>query len=252
MTTTDAPLARRGPLARVRAETFPDSLSWRPRDWVALCAVPAVFAAAWATSLFSHDPATRAVSDTATRIVLFIVLAVANRELLARHWRAFIAAPWFSAFLVLAGVIVIQIVIDGLHIALRPFAPHGPSDAGDDLPQPGFGVMLFVSFAPVVTALIEDFVFRHTLLMKLLVRTRFLLVAPITLGNALLFGAIHLENFGGHLVLTLAFAGAGLLMNLVYLWTRNIWHVLLMHGVNNFVLAGPLTVAIVHALTPGN
>ncbi len=37
-------------------------------------------------------------------------------------------------------------------------------------------------------------------------------------------------------------------MNLVYLWTRNIWHVLLMHGLNNFVLGGPLTVLLMHLL----
>jgi membrane protease YdiL (CAAX protease family) len=38
-------------------------------------------------------------------------------------------------------------------------------------------------------------------------------------------------------------------MNLTYLWTRNIWHVLLMHGLNNFILGGPLTVVFVQILS---
>lgn len=102
-----------------------------------------------------------------------------------------------------------------------------------------FAVMLFASLNPVVTALIEDFTFRHTLLLKFPVWNRFALASLLTLANALVFGAVHINNFGGQWLLTLSFAGAGLLMNLVYLWTRNIWHGLLMHGLNNFVLGAP-------------
>lgn len=72
--------------------------------------------------------------------------------------------------------------------------------------------------------------------------------ALLVIGNALLFGAVHYNNFRGHLLLTLSYAGAGLLMNLVYLWTRNIWHVLLMHGLNNFILGGPVVVALAQLL----
>jgi membrane protease YdiL (CAAX protease family) len=109
-------------------------------------------------------------------------------------------------------------------------------------------VLLFTSLAPTVTALIEDFTFRHTLFLKLPVFSRRGVTVLVMVVNALVFGAIHLNNFGGELLLTLSYAGAGLVMNLVYLWTRNIWHVLLMHALNNFILGGPVTVLLVLAL----
>lgn len=73
--------------------------------------------------------------------------------------------------------------------------------------------------------------------------------AALVLVNALVFGLIHVNNVDGHWLLTLSYAGAGLVMNLVYLWTRNIWHVLLMHALNNFLLGGPLTVLLVKLLS---
>lgn len=73
--------------------------------------------------------------------------------------------------------------------------------------------------------------------------------AALVLVNALVFGLIHVNNVDGHWLLTLSSAGAGLVMNLVHLWTRNIWHVLLMHALNNFLLGGPLTVLLVKLLS---
>lgn len=48
--------------------------------------------------------------------------------------------------------------------------------------------MLFASLNPVVTALIEDFTFRHTLLLKFPVWNRCALARLLTLGNALVLG----------------------------------------------------------------
>jgi len=73
--------------------------------------------------------------------------------------------------------------------------------------------------------------------------------AALVLVNALVFGLIHVTKVDGHWLLTLSYAGAGLVMNLVYLWTHNIWHVLLMHALNNFLLGGPLTVLLVKLLS---
>lgn len=44
---------------------------------------------------------------------------------------------------------------------------------------------------------------------------------------------------------------AGLFLNLIYLWTRNIWHVLLIHFLNNAVLSvgGILLLKLVQTLT---
>jgi len=235
-------------LQRVRAEALPTRFSWYARDWVALLAVPAIFIGGWLVMAATEDRATIAISDTIVRIMLFTALVVANRSLLARHWRRFWAAPWRSAGVVVAGLIVVQVIVSVVKAALRPFVDHGVAD-GQGSEQPlAIGILFFASLNPVVTALIEDFTFRHTLLLKFPIWNRYTLAASLTVLNALVFGAIHIGNFEGQWLLTLSYAGAGLLMNLVYLWTRNIWHVLLMHGLNNFILGGPVTVLLAHML----
>ncbi|MFC7463068.1 CPBP family intramembrane glutamic endopeptidase [Brachybacterium sp. GCM10030252] len=178
------------------------------------------------------------------------MLVIANRELLARHWRAMWRAKWRSLGLILVGMVVIQIVISLLGAILRPLSG---ADLTEESVVPeqasiAFGVVLFASLGPTVTALVEDFTFRHTLLMKFPVWNKAALAALLVVGNALVFGLIHVNNFDGHWLLTLAYAGAGLVMNLVYLWTRNIWHVLLMHALNNFLLGGPVIVLFVHLM----
>lgn len=218
---------------------------WSGRDWVALLAVPAVLLCGWLTSLLSEDVGFRAVTDTVVRIVLFAVLVIANRRLLARHWKAMLKAPWRSAGLIVVGMVAIQVVIS----LIRALLPAATGSAGETTSDPesshiATGVLVFAALGPTVTALIEDFTFRHTLLLKLPVWSTGLLAGALVVVNALVFGLVHFNNFNGQLLLTLSYAGAGLLMNLVYLWTRNIWHVLLMHGLNNFLLAGPPMVLI--------
>jgi membrane protease YdiL (CAAX protease family) len=198
----------------------------------------------------TDDVAVLSAFDVSVRILLFFVLVVANAAMLARHWRAFWAAKWRSLGLVVVGLVVIQAVITGLGAVLRPLAGESSGTGGEAAqPELALGLLLFLSLGPTVTALIEDFVFRHTLLLRLPVWSPKAVAAVAILVNALIFGAIHFENFDGQLLLTLSYAGAGVVMNLVYLWTRNIWHVLLMHALNNFLLGGPLIVLFVHLMS---
>lgn len=238
----------------VRAEPLPEHLHWTLRDTLTVLLIPALFLGVMLAARLGLGPNGLAVTDTSLRLVFFVFLVVANARLLARHWRALLRAPWRSAALIIAGMIVIQVVLTLLGAVLRPLAgitPGGGAEdaaAGTGAGQVAFGVLLFASLGPTVTALIEDFVFRHTLLLTFPVWNRWWSAAGLVVVNALVFGAIHVNNFDGHLLLTLSYAGAGLIMNLVYLWTRNIWHVLLMHGLNNFILGGPIVLLLVHAL----
>lgn len=78
--------------------------------------------AGWLVSRVTDSLALGAIADTSVRILLFVLLVVANRELLARHWKAFCAAPWRSVGLVLVGLVAIQVVISLVGTALRPLA----------------------------------------------------------------------------------------------------------------------------------
>lgn len=254
---------RPGFLETVRVEELAQRWVWTWRDWLTVLMVPAILCLDFLPLQKLPGAYTPGYVDVGLRVVFFTVLVVLNGPLLARHWRAFRGAFWRSAGLVVAGLFIIQFLIQftrplleqiggggadagagaaGLDAGPALLAIAGAEDGGaaNPLEAPFLGA-LFLSLGPTVTALIEDFTFRHTLLVKLPVWRNFAIAAVAVVFNAFLFGAAHINNYDGNLLLTLSYAVAGLFMNLVYLWTRNIWHVLLMHGLNNFILLGPVT-----------
>lgn len=247
--TDSPPPARQSFTAVVRAEELPGRLSWGWRDTVTVLTIPAVFGLTAAGDVFGLGAVGVVYLDTVLRCALFVLLVLMNAALLARHWRAMWAAKWRSIGLVIAGAILIQLTITVTRwlLGLVTNPPADDGTAGEvTLWQLGLLGAILIGFSPVVTALIEDFVFRHTLLLKFPVWRRATSAAVVVIANALLFGAVHINNFDGHWPSTLIYAAAGLVMNLIYLWTRNIWHVLLMHGLNNFLLGGPLVTAFVY------
>ena len=130
---------------------------------------------------------------------------------------------------------MLQVVIS----LTRSFLPTGASEGNENqLPssQIAFISLLLISLGPLFTALLEDIIFRYTLLQKLFVKPCLWRIVLVLL-NSILFGLIHYYNFDGNVIATISFMAAGLFLNLIYLWTRNIWHVLLIHFVNNAVLS---------------
>jgi membrane protease YdiL (CAAX protease family) len=216
------------------------SAGWGVADWIALAAVPLIFAVGFGTSAIFGIGRVAIIADTAVRILLCAVLLFFYRHLLREHWRRFREHLWRNIGLVVVGAIVMQLVISLVRLPL----PDTPGSAQQDAPalidpvtaQGADLALLFVAaLGPLAIVMVEEAVFRHTLLVKLpLWGSTAAACAGIVLNGAL-FGAIHYYNFGS-LVGTIPFMAAGVLFNLVYLWTRNLWHVILMHLLNNFVL----------------
>lgn len=219
---------------------------WGVPEWVALLSVPAIFLTAGLVGLFTKDPSALAISDTALRILIFVILVVANHRTLGTHWKAFLRGGWRSWLLVIGGMVVLQLSITLVRTIMQALGANGSavteSDAATTAAITG-GVLAFAALGPIVTALIEDFAFRHTLLVRLPVWGSAVAGFLLTIVNAIVFGLVHINNFDGNWLGTLTYAAPGLIMNVVYLWTRNIWHVLLMHGLNNALLAGAVGVA---------
>jgi uncharacterized protein len=94
---------------------------------------------------------------------------------------------------------------------------------------------VLASVGPMLVAFVEDTAFRHTLFARIPVWGRGLLFAPavLVLVNSVAFGAIHVWAFGGRLLATVPYMVVGLVMNLIYLWKRNLWFVLGTHIVFN-------------------
>ncbi|WP_180157562.1 CPBP family intramembrane glutamic endopeptidase [Acinetobacter sp. YH12045] len=219
----------------VRAESFPTHISWQWRDTFALCILPLILLNSYVLDQFFGVSAQVALGDSIFRGILFIAVCWLYKMMLYIHWQKYKQAFWRSSLLVVVGAVVLQVVIS----FTRSLLPVGESIEKESTIDPNtiaFFSLLIISLGPLFTALLEDIIFRYTLLQKLFVQPWLWRVILVLL-NSILFGLIHYHNFDGDLIATISFMAAGLFLNLIYLWTRNIWHVLLIHFVNNAVLS---------------
>lgn len=221
----------------VVAEDFSENV-WAKKDYFALLLIPLIFLISFITQYFSARNILPALIDTSLRLIMFVSLIIIYGPMLRRHWSKFKLAWKRSILLIVVGAISLQILIS----VIRSFLPTNnnidteipplidPLTASPEM----FMLLFYISLGPIVTALIEDTVFRYTLLGKIF-HGGFVKKAFILILNSILFGLIHYFNFGS-VIGTIPFMFAGLFLNIIYLWTRNIWHVLLIHTVNNGVL----------------
>lgn len=219
----------------VRAESFPTHIYWQWRDTFALCILPLILLNSYVLDQFFGVSAQVALGDSIFRGILFIAVCWLYKTMLYTHWQKYKQAFWRSSLLVAVGAVALQVVIS----FTRSLLPVGESIEKESTIDPNtiaFFSLLIISLGPLFTALLEDIIFRYTLLQKLFVQLWLWRVILVLL-NSILFGLIHYHNFDGDLIATISFMVAGLFLNLIYLWTRNIWHVLLIHFVNNAVLS---------------
>lgn len=231
-------------LSRVRVVELAQGFAWGAREWVAVLMIPAIFGIGFLTQAIGLGQTEAAIADTSFRIGCFALLCVMYRRMLAEHWRAFKSAKLFSAALVVLGAVAIQPVIG----VTRSLLPQAVSTAGDAAPDAVLSDPLLLAFlylGPLAIVMVEEFVFRHTLLVELPVWHSKAVAAFAILVNGVLFGLVHYFNFNGDIVQTVPYMVVGVFFSLVYLWTRNIWHVMLMHFLNNFVLTYASLAALV-------
>ena len=220
----------------VRAESFPQSISWQWRDTFVLCILPLIFLNSFVLAQWFGVSVSVALGDSIFRGILFIVVCWLYKSMLYMHWQKYKQAFWRSSLLVVVGAVVLQVLISLTRQILPVNAISSDEKPAIDTDSIAFISLLIISLGPLFTALLEDIIFRYTLLHKLFVQP-WLWRVLLVLFNSILFGLIHYHNFDGNLIATVSFMVAGLFLNIVYLWTRNILHVLLIHFVNNAVLS---------------
>lgn len=234
--------------AAVRPDLTNEDRRWGPWDFFALAAVPAILLAGYLIHLTPLSTLGAASVDSAFRLLIGAALIVGYAPMFRSHWAALKRAPWRSAGVIIAGAIGLQVVIfltrqlmDAVGMSLTRSTSGGelPADNSPDpltAPWLTMAALAFVLLSPNITVFIEEVVFRYTLLAKLPVWGNALKLAAATLANSILFGLVHYWNFNGGIVDTIPYMAAGLLMNLVFIWTRNAWIPALMHLVNNATL----------------
>lgn len=222
-------------LQKVRAENFPEKIIWGWKDTFAVSILPLIVINGLILEKIFGISIAVSLGDAIFRGLLFISVCYLYKDILLTHWQKYQQTFWRSSIWVVVGAILLQVVIS----LTRQFLPLGERQEERPYIEPeqiAFLSLLIISFGPLFTALLEDIVFRYTLLQKLFIQPWLWRMVLIML-NSILFGLIHYHNFDGNLVATISFMSAGLFLNLIYLWTRNIWHVLLIHFLNNAVLS---------------
>ncbi|WP_287911706.1 type II CAAX endopeptidase family protein [Acinetobacter sp.] len=222
-------------LQKVRAENFPEKIIWGWKDTFAVSILPLIVINGLILEKIFGISIAVSLGDAIFRGLLFISVCYLYKDMLLTHWQKYQQTFWRSSIWVVVGAILLQVAIS----LTRQFLPLGERQEERPYIEPeqiAFLSLLIISFGPLFTALLEDIVFRYTLLQKLFIQPWLWRMVLIML-NSILFGLIHYHNFDGNLVATISFMSAGLFLNLIYLWTRNIWHVLLIHFLNNAVLS---------------
>ena len=223
--------------------------NWHTSDWLALIAIPLIFAIVALAVRLTGVSKAAAITDSLIRVALCAALLWNYRRLLARHWVRFREHLWRNIGIVVAGAVALQVVISLVSALLpRPeITGDGPPPIIDPATAHGLDILVLYigALGPLAIVMVEEAVFRHTLLVKLpWWRNRLTAILGILLNGAL-FGAIHYGNFGS-LLRTVPYMAVGVLMNLIYLWRRNLWTVMLIHLLNNAVLTiGSLTLLLI-------
>jgi membrane protease YdiL (CAAX protease family) len=222
--------------------------NWQKSDWLALAAIPLIFGVVNLVVHFAGASKTAAVTDSLLRVALCAALLWNYRRLLADHWARFRANLWRNIGIVVAGAILLQVVISLVNLLIpRPTIVGDSTPAIDPATAEGLDILILYigALGPLAIVMVEEAVFRHTLLVKL-PWWRNWMTATIGIPlNGALFGAIHYGNFGS-LIRTVPYMAVGILMNLIYLWRRNLWAVMLIHLLNNAVLSiGALTFLLI-------
>ncbi|MBB3696039.1 CPBP family intramembrane metalloprotease [Flammeovirga yaeyamensis] len=222
-------------------EPFPDKIKYQLKDIIAFLSIPLMFINGYVLlTYFDLQKETVAVADALLRGFLFFILIYLYKDVLQTHWKYFNQSKRNSWLLVILGGILLQIIISitkKLLPEIDAVASQGTPlfQNQNGLPEISFSLFL-ITLGPVFTSLIEDITFRYLLLHKLFLDNKIWRVVLVVF-NAVIFGLIHYNNFGGHIIATVSFMTAGLFLNLIYLYTRNIWHVFLIHCLNNFILS---------------
>lgn len=223
-------------IQHVRAENFPEKIVWGWKDSFAVLIIPLILFNGFILEKWFGIGINVALGDSLFRGVLFLIVCYLYKAMLVEHWHKYKQAFWRSSLLVIVGAVLLQVVIS----VTRQFLPINTASSEEknllDPKSIPFLSLIVISLGPLFTALLEDIVFRYTLLQKLFVQPWLWRILLVIL-NSVLFGLIHFHNFDGNLIATISFMSAGLFLNLIYLWTGNIWHVLLIHFLNNAVLS---------------
>jgi membrane protease YdiL (CAAX protease family) len=207
-------------------------VEWKIRDTLALLVIPLELGLAYilVTALSGSGMIVQALLPFCLKLFSLVLIAFLYHSLLTEHWKRFTKQLWLKLLCCVAGAALMYFALSGVR-SLAGIAQSADimQSITDGLP---YGIFLLASFTPVLAPVTEEVVFRHVLFGKFWEHKIWLVI--MCLVSAFLFGTVHLGNFGGRLWLTTPYMAIGLLYNLIYYFSKNIWYSVIIHLMFNF------------------
>jgi membrane protease YdiL (CAAX protease family) len=212
------------------------AVHFRFRDIITLLIVPLQFLTAF---LFRFIPATESdEAQTVAMAVLQIATVTAifalHGEFLKARWLEYRKRLWLKILISIAGTVALHLLLKGVRILLpvrQALQDAGDPGEGSDVTLMAPLLLLLSTIVPTLAPFLEEMVFRHILFYKF--RGSKLLLPLFFVASSALFGAMHLNNFDGDLLMTVPYMFAGAFFALVYFFTKNIWYSIGVHLVFN-------------------
>lgn len=162
----------------------------------------------------------------------FAVMIYVFKDFLKAQWQFYRHKLFWKlliSILLVAGAFLLLQLVRGLIPAHLLTVESDPSDTGVQLSA---GWMLLAAVTPFIAPFAEELTFRYLLLGKFTSRA---VRGVMLVVQGILFGLVHINNFGGNIYGTIPYMVIGIYFGVIYLVFNNIWGSLIVHWMFNSI-----------------
>ena len=209
-----------------------EKINWKIKDTLILFVIPLELAlgAFLSTTSLTSNLMVAALLPFTLKLLSLIITIVLFHQLLREDWSAFKKKFWIKLILCALAAGSMYFVLSGMrHLVGISQSAEVMKEVTGGLP---YGIFLIAVATPILAPLTEEIIFRHVLFYKF--KDNLILQILMCLVSAFLFGAIHINNFGGNLFLTIPYMAVAFVYNAIYYFTKNIWITITIHFLFNF------------------
>ncbi len=180
-----------------------------------------------------NNPKLGLILSTLIFVAGFAVMIYLFKDLLKAQWQLYRHKLFWriliSMLLVVGAFMILQLVRGIIPAHLLTVKNSGTDSGGAQLSA---GWMLLAAITPFIAPFAEELTFRYLLLGKF---TNRLVRAIMLFVQGILFGLVHINNFGGNVYATIPYMVIGVYFGVIYLLFKNIWGSIIVHWMFNSI-----------------
>lgn len=209
---------------------------WQLRDWLGLCVIPLeLFVGNFLIGQAAWSKQHKDLSTTLTVLVFvlgFLAMIYLFRDFLKSQWQLYRQKLWRHLGITVLLVLGIYAILTVARMLLPTSSSAALSAESGSQASESLWIMFISVIPPVLAPFSEELTFRYLLFGKIRPKVFQILMFFI---SSILFGLIHLENFGGNWIQTIPYMCVGAYFALIYYFFDNIWGSIMTHLLFNLV-----------------